>query len=294
MIGTYRFYQDGVLIRETNNLITAAGKIHIIKYLAGYVGSIAEGIAVGSGSTAAVVGDTSLAFEWSRQPIDVISTDQINTAIIFKGEIPAESSGKIYEVGLWSAVTPGKEYDSRLILDFDSAIDIWSTGTWEVTTNRIGANNLRLNPALSTTQTASLAALSLDLSGYSALDEFRLAYNVNSAFVATAKLILYTDASNYFTYTITTPTAGYKITPFTKANFVVTGAPTWNNITSIDVQVTSTAGGSGSVDFDGLRIEDKSSNPEEYVLVSRAVLGAPITKAIGAPLEFEYSLDVTL
>lgn len=294
MRGIYRFYQDGILVGEASNLITSAGKTHIIKYLAGYVGSIAQGIAVGAGSTPAVVGDTSLAFEWNRQPITVISADQVNTAVIFKGQIPSESSGSIYEVGLWSAIEPGKAYDSRLLLDFDSLLDVWSTGTWQTTTHRIGIDGLRLNPATNTTQTASLVALSLDLSGYSDLDEFRLAYTVNSAFVSTAKLVLHTDASNYFTYTVTGPSIGYKITPFSKSNCVVTGSPTWSSITSIDVVVTSTAGGSGSVDFDGLRIEDKSSSREDYVLVSRAVLGTPIVKAIGSPLEFEYSLDVSL
>lgn len=294
MKGTYRFYQEGELVGEAENLITTAGKSHIIKYLAGYVESISQGLAVGLGNTAAVVGDTSLAFEWTRVPIDLVSADHINTAIIFKGSIPNELSGSIYEMGLWSDFDSGNTYASRSILGFDSVSELWSTGTWSTTTQRIGIDNLRLAPALSTTQTSSLQSLFLDLSGYSNIDEFRLAYNVNSAFVSTAKIIFYTDVSNYYTYTITTPTAGYKITAFTKANCVTTGIPSWANITSIDVQVTSTAGGSGSIDFDGLRIEDKDLNSEIYVLVSRAVPASPIVKLPGLPLDFEYTLDVTL
>jgi hypothetical protein len=142
--------------------------------------------------------------------------------------------------------------------------------------------------------TSTKVGIALDLSGYSALDEFRLAYNVNSVFVATAKVILHTDDSNYFTYTITAPGAGYALTAFHKSDCTITGTPSWANITSVDVQVTSTSGGSGSIDFDGLRMEDKDLNSEQYVFVSRAVPATPIVKLAGSPLDFEYSLDVTL
>src|SRR5665647_3682267 len=88
MKGSYRFYQDGALVGEVENLITTAGKIYIMKYLAGYVQSIAQGLAIGLGATAATVADTSLAFEWSRVPILMTSADYANTAIIFRGQIP--------------------------------------------------------------------------------------------------------------------------------------------------------------------------------------------------------------
>lgn len=294
MRGTYRVYQNGKCIAEVENLITTVGKSHIMKYLAGYATSLAEGIAVGTGVTAAATANTALDFEWSRFSVDLVTADYLNTAIVFKGQIPAELSGSIYEIGLWSAIDSGALYDSRLILGFDSALDLWSSGTWQTTTNRIGINSLRLNPAVSATQTSSLVDMNLDLSGYSYVDEFRLAYMVNNAFVASVKVIFHTDASNYFTITAATPAAGYRITSFAKSAAVATGIPEWGTITSIDVQVTSTAGGSGQVDFDGLRIEDKDFNNEFYALISRAVPAAPIVKLLGLPLDFEYSLDISL
>ena len=294
MKGVYRFYQDGALVGEVENLITTAGKTYVMKYLAGYVGSIARGMAIGLGATTATVADSSLAFEWNRVPILMTSADYANTAIVFRGQIPAALCGSIYEVGLWSLLDAGQIYGSRLLFTFDSASETWSAGTWQTTTDRIGVDNLRLAPATSGTLTSTIVGLSLDLSGYSALDEFRLAYNVNSAFVATAKVILYTDASNYFTYTITAPGAGYTLTAFHKSDCAITGAPSWANITSMAVQVTSTSGGSGSIDFDAFRMEDKDLNSEQYVFVSRAVPATPIVKLAGSPLDFEYSLDVTL
>ena len=294
MKGAYRFYQDGALVGEVENLITTAGKIYIMKYLAGYVQSIAQGLAIGLGATAATVADTSLAFEWSRVPILMTSADYANTAIIFRGQIPADVCGSIYEMGLWSLQDAQQVYGSRLLFSFDSASEAWSAGTWQTSNDRIGVDSLRVQAAASGTLTSTIAAVALDLSGYSSLDEFRLAYYVNSTFVSTAKVILYTDASNYFTYTITTPAVGYTITPFHKNDFTITGTPSWANITLVDVQMTSTSGGVGSIDFDGLRIEDKDFNSEEYIFVSRAVPATPIVKLAGSPLDFEYSLSVGL
>lgn len=294
MKGVYRFYQAGVLVGEAENLITTEGKRHIIKFLAKYVGNIAGGIAVGVGNTAANVADTSLEFETARVPVDLVSADYANTAIIFKGKLDANMAGTIYETGLWSEFDSGVVYGSKLLLDFNSTNDVWTTGTWTSTTQRIGADNLRLAPATSATVTSSLAGVFFDFSGYSNVDEFKLAYNVNTSFVATAKLVFHTDASNYFTYTITTPTTGYKITTFNKTNFTTTGTPSWGNIISVDVVVTSTGGGSGSVDFDGLRIEDRDLFSEQFVLVSRAVPVSPIVLTAGLVTEFEYLLDVTV
>jgi hypothetical protein len=199
-------------------------------------------------------------------------------------------------MGLWSVMDDPQAYKTRLMYTFDSVSELWTQtqASWNSTNSRIGIDALRLAPATSATSLSSISNIYQDLSGYSNLDEIRLAYNVNTAFVSTVKLILYTDASNYFTYTITAPATGYTISAFHKSDFAITGVPAWNNITSAAVQVTSTGGGSGSVDFDGIRMEDKSGGSEEYFLVSRAVPTTPIVKLPGTPLDFEYILDVTM
>ena len=56
--------------------------------------------------------------------------------------------------------------------------------------------------------------------------------------------------------------------------------------------VTATAGGTASVDIDGLRIEDVDANREESALISRAVLGSPIVKTVGLPLDIEYAITL--
>lgn len=297
MRGVYKFYQNGVLVGETHNLITTAGKRYILKYLAGYVGSIAAALSVGLGDTAANVADTSLGFEWSRVPIDLVSADYVNTGIIFKGKIPAEGVGTIYEVGLWSRFDSGQPYDSRLLLMFDSVTEGWTLDTgvsWETGTARLGVDALRLAPAAGLTSTSPLDSVAWDFSGYSNTDEFIWTHNVNTAYVASTKIRFATGVSDYFEYTSTTPTAGRKMVKFTKGACATTGTPSWSDITSVSVIVTSTGGGVGSIDMDGLRIEDRDFNSEEYILVSRAVPASPITKAAGSPMDFEYRLEITV
>lgn len=294
MRGTYRFYENGELVGEAHNLITTAGKKHFLQFLAGYVGVLVKGLSVGIGDAAATVNDASLQYEFNRAYVNLVSVDYANTAIVFKGTIAAGVTGTVYEAGLWSEYESSDFFRSKPLLDFSSVEGLWSSGTTIAGTSRIGIDSMRLAPAISATEMSTLSNIYLDLSGYSNLDEFALAYNVNSAFVSSIKLNLYTDATNYYTRTLAAPTAGYKISAFKKTDFIATGAPSWSNITSVSVSVTSTAGGSGSVDFDGLRVEDRDQNSEQIVLISRAVLPVPVVKSAGIDMDFEYLLDLTI
>jgi archaellin len=100
-----------------------------------------------------------------------------------------------------------------------------------------------------------------------------------------------TSAGNYFQTSIATPASGtYTIASVLKSAFTTTGSPDWSNITQVDIVVTSTAGGIGSIDFDGVRIEDTDANQEESVLVSRSILGSPLVKTADLPLDIEYAV----
>jgi hypothetical protein len=73
-----------------------------------------------------------------------------------------------------------------------------------------------------------------------------------------------------------------------------TGSPTWDNITSVDLLVTAKAAGATNVDFDGLRIDTLGIINPDNVMISRTVLGTPVTKLGGMEMDVEYSLDVTI
>jgi hypothetical protein len=294
MRGTYKYYQGGRQVGQAENLITNDGKRLIMQYLANYRANLATHIGVGAFNTAANVTDKELAFEWAKTPIISTSPDYTNTLLVFKGRFEAPVTGIVYESGLWSPDDAVGEYTSKMLLDFDSSNDTWTAGAFVTTTARVGVDSLRLTPALSTTTTAQNLDAVFDLSGYSNADEFKLAYNVNNAFTASVQIRFYADASNYFTYTINTPTAGYKVQKFYKSDFVATGTPSWANITFVGVLTTATAGGAASVDFDGLRIDDKDTFTDTNILISRAVPASPVTMIPNVPMDIEYTLDVTL
>lgn len=293
MQGTYRIYQNGKLVAESKNVITDDGARVILDFMCGNRGAIAQTLALGAGSTAATAADKTLGFEWASQDISFVSPDYTNENIVFKARFDAFTIGTINEIGLKSSGLYAGEYDSRGLLTFDSGSEEWSAGT-PTTGALVGAQKLRLSPAASATTTAENSEVFLDLSGYSNADNFKLLYHVGNANTSNVKLRFFVDGSNYYTYTINTPTSGTKIATFSKSGFVATGSPDWSAITYANVSVTATGGGSAQVDFDSLRIEDTDTYAEDNLLVSRTVLVSPLALTGGVPTEIEYTLDITI
>lgn len=275
-------------------MITNDGKLHIKRMLA--AAPIGRSIAIGLGGAAENVVDTSLNFEIARATVNLVSFDYVNNKLIFKASIPQEFSGKIYEVGLWSSTanSAAGEFTSRLLTTFDSDTEVWTTGTFQTTNARIGANALRLAPLASATATSALGSIFADFSGNSGADKFSIAYFNGNAFVSSLRVRFKTDASNYYTISVATPSTGYQISQVAKSAAVNTGTPSWSTITSIEVEVVATAGGAAAVDFDGLRVEDVDTLNPDYVMVARELLAAPVTKTAGRVQDIEFSLPVTV
>jgi hypothetical protein len=288
--GTYRIYSEGELIAEQENLLTIEGKFAILRFLAEQGGTIAGSICVGVGTTAAATTNTTLEFEVARGDVNVVSPDYANTAIVYKADLPIEMRVDIREIGMWTS--KGDVENSGLVLGFDQDSELWSAGTWETTTRRIGPNGLSVAAAASGSTTTTLSDIFFSIDGMSPSDSFALAYNVANGFTASIQVRLMTDASNYYSYTIAAPTAGYKVTRFTKSQLNKTGNPT--DITRVSIINTATAGGTSTVVLDGLRTDDGDFNDPGSVLLSRAILGSPVEKPAGVPFEIEYTLDVTL
>lgn len=292
MRGTYRFIQGGEVIAEVDNLITTAGKKALLEYVAGYTKRLAGSLVVGIGTTAANVADRKLSFEVSRQPVTNTTVDYANNAVVFKAQLPTTDELSIYEIGAHSMGEESAADTSQLLLDFDVNTDAWSQGTFVATNSRIGSA-LQLTPALSTSVTSALFGLALDLSQYSADDTFTFAYRSNNANNSTLSFRFVTSGGNYYQMSTSTLVSGtYYITSVTKGSLTVVGTPDWSNITEFHVVATAGAGGAGSIDIDGIRIDDTDANREESVLVSRAVLGSPVVKAVGLPLDIEYAITL--
>lgn len=292
MRGTYTFKQGGRVIGTSENLITSAGKKAIIDFVAGYTPRLAGSIAVGIGTAAATTADKSLQFQITKVPVTLASADYINGSVVFKGSIPVGYELTVQEAGIYTGDAAFGEFDSQTLLDFNQSTDTWSAGTYLATNSRLGSF-LNITAAASATTTASQAGLYFDLSRFLDGDQFLLAYRASTAFVSSFSVRLKTDASNYYSFTVNTPASGvYTIAAFNKSAAVATGTPSWANITSVDVVATSTAGGTGTIAFDGLRIESRAASQEDNVLVSRSVLATPVVKSFDVPLDVEYAITL--
>lgn len=277
-------------------MITTRGKTFIKRYLAGQAGTLVGAISVGVGATAATLTDERMQFEFARVPVDVIDFDMVNNQLIFKGTLDEEVEGKIYEIGIWTDEfnNAAGSQSVGLITSFDSLSEDWSVETFDSAITRIGTDSLKFTPAASGTSSSVLTGITLDLVDYSSLDTFVLAYNIDNAFTANLKVRLRTDSSNYYEFTVTSPTAGYKFSTFTKGSATVVGTPSWADINEIEVRATATAGGSASVEFEGLRIEDVDSIAPEYGLIARFIPSVVETKLEGIVQDIEYALPVTV
>jgi hypothetical protein len=265
-------------------MITTQGKSVIFRYLAGNLPRIAESIAIGVGSTAENVNDTSLKFEIDRVPVALVSADILNNRIVFKGTIPQEYVGKIYEVGLWYGNPPQTAGDSTIIASFDSETEEWTPAIWDTSVSRIGSDALQVAGGGSST----LTDIVLDMSVYSDADLLSLAYNADAA-INDVTVQFSTDDTNYYQYTFAAAT-GYEVKTVAKSAFTATGAPDWGNITSITVSAT----GTGNVVFDGIKAEDADTISADYALVARSVLSTPKTKTSDTEMDIEYTLEITI
>jgi hypothetical protein len=294
MRGIYRFYQNGNLVSESENLLTTEGKRLILRYLAGQSPSLGGAIGLGVSSVAATVNDVVLGFEIERVAVNLKNADYTNNLVLFKGTIDQDAAFSIYEAGLWSTVSNdlSGEFDSRLITTFDTDLEAWTNVTVDTTANRTGPDAVKVSAAISSTTQARLD-VDMDLSGYSANDTFYLAFSKPNNNISTIKLIFEDTVSGgsiSLTKTVSALPTGYNTLAFRKGDFTSSGTISWDNITRFGFDVTA-GGTAGYVILDGLRVEDLDTPNQDFVLVSHTVLVSPLAKTSTAPMDVEYALD---
>lgn len=277
-------------------MITNEGSMHIKRYLAGQVGTIAEAIGFGLGGAPESALSSKLQFEFEKVEIILTSYDFVEDKLVFKAILPTEFAGIVREVGLWSLFedTDSEEFGSRMLITFDSAAEEWVNASFSAVNARVGADALVHNPAAGTTSVSSLGDIFLDLYGHSDIDSFSLAVDIADANCDAISISFLTDAANYVEYTITDPVQGYQVYDIPKGSFAVTGVPNWGDIRSIEVATTAAAGAATTVTWDGLRIEDMDALNPDYILVAREVLTVPVIKSEGQMQEIEFALGVNI
>ncbi len=256
MKGTYSFYIDGEKVGESQNVVTAAGKNTILRYLAGIVPNFARAISLGTyNNVAASASDTDMGFEYVRGEVTLGSldlTDPAHDYLVFKTTFPSELSMNIKEIGLFSFYTnpASGQYTGRVLTTFDDG-EIWTTDastnapTFTALTstslNSVGDSSMVvINDTDGSTDTYTLDFANVDLSGYSATDTFGLAIGTYSSRVTGVTLTLIdsdgTSISNTWSVTHNS-SLPYQVLTVDKGT-IDTQAFNWAEVDKISVGVT--------------------------------------------------------
>lgn len=283
-------------------MITTNGNLHIKRYMAGYVPSIALSMAFGVGEAVETASDTKLQFEVGRSDIEITSYDFVQDKLVFKATLDEGFDATLYEVGLYSldSNSGAGEFGSRLLTSFDSETERWmqasNPATYTVTNTRIGADSVNVQAAASGTVTVTQSDVVMDLSGFSAADEFVFALYCTNGNVSSMTYRFSTDAANYYEFTIpaSSVSTGFNLVRLNKASAVGFGNPDWSIITQLDVTVSAKSIGPIDVNLEGIRVEDVDTPAPDYVMVARSVLALPFDKVAGRIQEIEFPLGVTV
>ena len=100
---------DGIEDRvEHKNLVVSVGKTNIAARMAGNTAAVMSHMAIGTGNTAAVVGDTTLATELSRVALTVAGGTPSSNTVTYSASYPAGTgTGALTEAGIFNATPAG-------------------------------------------------------------------------------------------------------------------------------------------------------------------------------------------
>lgn len=308
--GIYRFIIDGQIVAEQKNALTPMGRAIAIKSLLGVIPNFAGVITYGIGNEPNIISastnlitNNGLQFEVGRTPVIGSSLDISNSTdvLVYTGTIDSTSQYEIYEVGLYPGgiINNNADVAGSTLFDFDRVDLFTKIGTAsgsalvESVEARIGSQLFSLTPSNGSDSYISYTATNNSLSTidtYISLDTFRLAGLDLNEFSSSVNFRFYSDDTNYFDYTFSTPSSsGYFIVSTEKGAAVLTGNPSWSNITSVRIWQNSAS----AIYLDALKIDFGSYLQDTLTgMISRAVLPTPVRKPASIPLTIEYSLSV--
>jgi hypothetical protein len=313
--GTYIFYEDGKEIYRSDNIITKFGKRFLTSYIAGNVPFDSKDMALGIANDsdyAVSPSNSRLGFEFYRLPISYGGIDiqsdgsgGFNYSVIYKTTIPQDVEGIVKEVGIYPGLRSSvNNYDDKFLADFEDNT-LWTLSSDGVTFPPIvTSNNPRIGKYLVQMSTSGSSSSiqyntsvnNLDISGYSVNDTLSFAFYEADANLANIKIRFYSSATDYYEAQVTGDgSAGNRIKPValgTMLNNPINN-PDAKAISKIGIVVTSDSGGSTSVYFDGIRINDEDTFDPSYGLISRSSLTSPLNKLAGRQVDIEYRLDLS-
>jgi hypothetical protein len=225
---------------------------------------------------------------------------------IFSATIPQDVSGVVSEIGLYpGARKSANDFDSQFITSFDNNLN-WTDGSFnpQITYNsesfqsKIGDNMIGITSLASQSNEYTNSQSFYDLSGYSVNDSLAIAYKKMDTNVSKIRIKFYSSDTSYCWIDFTPESGtGDKISELTLNNLfsnVTATPPDLSSIIKVGVEVTASSGGSTTVYFDGIRINDEDTFDPYYGLISRSVLTGEdiLVKLSGRQVDIEYKLQL--
>lgn len=286
MKGYYTIHGPAVDPTVINNIITENGKSVILNYMAGHTYRLASHVCIGVGAATPTSADQQLQFELARGAIVASVPDYANKTVTWLAEYTPTSDVTLYEYGLVPS-------DDRLNITGIEGLYIFSelTAGWNngvpASGGRCGAT-IDVTANASQTKTASASA-QIDFSRYLDSAAFSFA-RVSGSNCSALKWRFKTDASNYYTFTESSPAPGWGVITLNRTAAVATGSPAWSSINSVELEVVASSSGQSVCKFEALRVEDTSV---DFQVMSRATSAGQPLKA-GATYQISYTLDLSL
>lgn len=304
--GIYRFKQDGKVIAEKENILTANGLKYINLYLSNSVPEWAGTLVIGALSTTAASTDTRLGYQFGSSLV-TNKTFYSGSQIVLQSSLDLGITASVFEIGIVPSTIPNTK-DSYVITKFDELYGSSASSDWGVgsSISTASANNYftagnsivgQYNLALSTSSVATRNDFALDVSGYTANDYLSLLYYVPKTGVSATSgtaLFVFTDSygSSWSTSSavVSTAASGYY-----SASFQLNSFPTGFDSSNVNIVTASFSGGTGSVSLDALKFMDGSALTPPYQLISRASSTTPLVvlNSSSQKVQVEYSIVVT-
>ena len=134
LTGALTISRNGEVVREIKNLVVTSGKALVAANLQGNNVSPITYMALGTGTTAADVTDTTLEFELDRNALTTSGGTVSGAVVTYETTwAPGDGTGAITEAGLFTASTGGTMLARTVFPVVNKGADDTITVVWDVT-----------------------------------------------------------------------------------------------------------------------------------------------------------------
>jgi hypothetical protein len=132
LIGDLTIAINGTVVQEINNLVVTTGKNFVASRMKDATATAMTHLAIGTGTTAAAVGNTTLVTEATRQALTstTVSTNEVAYVAAFAA---GTGTGAITEAGLLNAASGGTLLCRTVFSVVNKGADDSMTITWTIT-----------------------------------------------------------------------------------------------------------------------------------------------------------------